>query len=100
MKTPYWTKVVEKAHIRKAAGKPAFTWHQRELSGDFVTCACGKQDPRLLHGACRAPMDNVLYSLGLKFNRNVCGFDPVAAAETLALIEFRSGELLAKMEEI
>lgn len=97
MSTPYWKKVCDKAHARKAAGKPAFTEHQKLLSNSFVTCACGKQDERIRRKNAIAPFDLMLDTLGFRFNDFVRSDNPTAATETLAKIERRAAEVLADL---
>lgn len=93
-KTPYWTDVIARAKERKKLGMKPFTRAQMEKSECWVTCACGKQDERIVRGLNGCPEDIELTDLGMDFCDNVTMGDPHGAAETLAKIEKRSAELL------
>jgi len=99
--TPYWTRVINNALKREDEGKRAFTEEHRKLAGSFVTCACGKQDPRLLDtqgGGFHSPHDDALRWLGFEFSGAVRIDDPSWALKVLLKIEARAGMLVAGME--
>jgi hypothetical protein len=64
-------------------------------SGEWTTCACGKQDPRIPRTKSGAPIDEYLEELGVAFYQNVCAHRFLEAAETLIAIERRAAEILA-----
>lgn len=96
IKTPYWTRVIQRARERARAGLKPFTQHQQNLSADWMTCACGKQDPRIQRSRFgRAPEDRVLRHLGYDFHGAVMAGRPDDAAAILRQIERRAAELLS-----
>ncbi len=96
--TPYWTKVIERAKKRKKKGLEPFTDYQRDLSEEWVTCACGKQDARIPRdhlGLNRgAPLDDRLRHLGNIFCCHVTDGEVVKAGRTLKAIEHRAFQVL------
>jgi hypothetical protein len=97
--TPYWTRVIAQARERKKKGLPAFTEAQKGLAGSWVTCACGKQDPRIPRIGPGKPFDSILSMLGGEFDAAVAlGDDPDMAAQLLHRIEQRAAEVLAEVE--
>lgn len=82
--------------IREAKMRGHFTSDDRALAGNWTTCACGRQGPRILRGVCGAPLDDQLYDLGMDFHRCVAhdAFD--SAAKMLWQIEQRAAAVLAK----
>ena len=100
MKTPYWTKVIATALKKKAAGKPGpyFIQRQMDKANDWVTCACGKQDPRIPRKSWLrsfAPEDDRLRVLGLLFAEYLDIDNPEGALKCLEKIERRSAKILA-----
>ena len=95
-KTPYWWEVIERAKARKAHGKLAFTFRERERAGNWTTCACGKQDIRIpRHGIFdMEPLDKELSLLGVQFSHAVTMDDPDLAEKTLLKIERRGDVVL------
>jgi len=66
-------------------------------SGEWTTCACGKQNPRIPRTKLGCPIDKYLEELGTAFYEHVCAHRFLEAAETLIAIEQRAAELLAKL---
>ena len=98
--TPYWFNVIRRAVTRGNKGLAAFTLKHRAEAYDFVTCACGKQDPRIpRYGEgdlyeTGTPKDKQLKYLGRDFATDVCYNRPYNAMRTLFKIEQRSAEIL------
>lgn len=85
--------------ILAAAKRGGFTEGDGQDSMDWTTCACGKQDPRILRTSWGHPADGRLALLGTDFAGRVCDLDdPAAAARTLVAIEKRAAEILADLE--
>lgn len=80
--------------IIRAEARGAFTGDAKEDANNWTTCACGKQDPRLLGGMARRPMDYDLRQLGYDFGYQVRNDNFLGAARTLIAIEDRAGFLL------
>ena len=98
MKTPYWTKVIDRAIAKADAGLPAFTDAQFKRAEDWVTCACGKQDPRIRRrDYSNAPHDGTLFLLGMSFSEAVENNWPIKAEKILAKIEKRAAVLLKEI---
>ena len=101
--TPYWFNVVRKAITRKNKGKVPFTMEHIEKSGSWVTCACGKQDPRIPRNkpdygvALGEPKDTFLAISGFEFSVCVRNQNPVRALLFLLSIEKRSADILAAL---
>ena len=95
MITPYWTLAIERARVRVAKGKPAFTERAKYLAGNWVSCACGRQDIRLPRGFLGRPEDYKLYLLGDTFCNAVLINHIDRAERTLAKIEIRAAEVIA-----
>jgi len=98
--TPYWTRVINNAIKRKDEGRVPFTREHDRRAMNWVTCACGQQDPRL-HDEDGRPRDPELEILACTFAGYVdeAGGDPRQAMETLLEIEARAVVLLAEMEK-
>jgi hypothetical protein len=90
--TPYWTAVIKEARRRKKKGLVPFVSPVRNKAASWVTCACGKQDPRIPinHG----PVDTRLYSLGCSFYGAVEEQRIDSAEKILHKIERRAAEIL------
>lgn len=99
-KTPYWTKIIEVAKRRAEKGKVAFKEQQIERAGNWVTCACGKQDSRLVRDYEGAPRDEKLTILGMDFYTAVDQQRPDEAEIILAKIERRAIQLLPKPKRV
>lgn len=82
--------------IAEATERGTFTAEDRSLSGDWVTCACGQQDPRIERYKDRAPRDEILQTLGWDFYAAVRANDFDEATSILADIESRSAQLISK----
>ena len=105
--TTYWFGVIKKAITRKNKGEDAFTEQHREKSADWVTCACGKQDPRIPrfsydqdwdpYSMSGSPVDEELNCLGEEFCEHVCKDNPAMALGTLIKIEKRAAEVLKEV---
>ncbi len=90
--TDYWPEAIKEAETR--GGFTALDVHK---AGSWVTCACGKQDPRLLmdgQPSC-GPWDYKLRDLGVQFFNAVLANSVSQARELLASIEERASDLLA-----
>ena len=99
MKTPYWTGVIRRAKKRKEEGKRGFNGKHLELSGSWVTCACGKQDPRIprLHYG-GTPVDMTLFHLAISFCGAVERDHPDDAERVIKQIEIRAAEVLREVK--
>ena len=101
--TPYWTRVIQNAKRRKAAGRTPFTKDNVRLAEDWVTCACGKQDwriPRFVRSYQNgSPVDSEMQRWGMDFMVSVRGQDPNKAGEALAQVERRAIELIKEQEK-
>ena len=83
-----------------------FTLEDSYDSGDWTTCACGTQDPRIPRGVRGTPLDEVLLDGGLVFSKLIdvyedgsnWEFDFVEAAKTLITIEKRAAEIIVELE--
>ena len=73
--------------------------HRRatDLSGQWVTCACGNQCDIIPRSASGTPFDNELESLGFSFHALIDDGQWDLAKNTLNLIEKRSSELIAEL---
>ena len=80
--------------IQLAEERGYFTQQDRRDAGEWPTCACGKQDPRIPRFSNQRPRDYGLESLGLSFYNRVRDHDAVGAADVLVEIEERSREIL------
>lgn len=96
-KTPYWWAVIAEAKLRKKKGLPAFTYAHAAKAGDWQTCACGEQDPRIPRGHWGGPLDDTLDELGMQFYRAVTTDSTNLATRTLLAIEKRAAEVLAQV---
>lgn len=100
MKTPYWTLAIERARVRVAKGKPAFTKRAKELAANWITCACGRQDSRIPlfdpNEPNYGPFDDELRFYGSMFLGDVCNDNIDSAEKYLALIEIRAAEVIAE----
>lgn len=89
-------------HQRIAAARERGTFLARDtkLAGDWATCACGEQDPRIPRYAALddspAPLDDELENLGLDFLTAVEENSFDEAESVLARIEHRATEILAE----
>jgi hypothetical protein len=81
-----------------AAEDGGFTGREKEDAFSWVTCACGKLDPRIPRYGSKVPKDQTLTILGSQFYKAVDRDQPLRAAETLIDIEKRAAEILAGME--
>ena len=91
LQNTYWGKII----ILAEAGKSRFTLNQARKADDWCTCACG----RLTHDIPRNlptelteswPLDEDLYSLGVKYNACIGDDRPIEAAKVLVAIEDRA----------
>jgi hypothetical protein len=82
--------------IREAEERGEFTEDEKDLSAEWVTCACGEQDGRLLQDN-GIPRFTDLMSLGVEFCGAVDGNRFADAKYTLARIENRAAYYLSKM---
>ena len=99
--TPYWFNVIRRAITRWNKGLRPFTERHKRIAFNFTTCACGKQDPRILRrmsNGVMVPIDARLYALGCTFYGDVGGEHPHHAMKTLLKIEKRAGEIIAEVE--
>lgn len=81
--------------IDAAEQRSAFSEQDRDLAAEWVTCACGEQDPRLPRLYGYVPKDMELRDLGGAFCAAV-NEDKFGKARTcLARIEQRAAEILA-----
>lgn len=79
--------------IDRAAERGSFDDADLDLAANWVTCACGEQDPRIPR-KCGAPEDLELRLLGSDFSRAVQSDSFFEASKLLGLIERRAAELL------
>lgn len=66
-KTPYWWGVLERGVRRLRKGQTPFTGKHYRLAGNWVTCACGRQDARIPRVGFGMPADRQLANLGVTF---------------------------------
>ena len=94
----------------ESQGKPAFDWNAflenppklgskkhrnaKDLSGDWVTCACGNLCDMIARSPLGTPYDDQLERLGSMFHTDVIRADWENAKNTLYLIEKRSQEII------
>lgn len=91
--TPFWWQALDDLEARPAnTGVPMDIWARASC---WVTCACGKQDPRIPRGSIGAPIDEGLRKLGEAFPIAVGARDVPLARNILIQIEKRAAELLA-----
>ena len=90
----YWQR-----RINLARKRGHFTKWDRTKAADWVTCACGKQDPEIPRDAYMVPVDPALRALGLRFYDSVIGYSFDAAEETLKAIDARAAEVLAEVAQ-
>lgn len=84
--------------IDEAEWRGAFTQEDRDLSAEWVTCACGQQDPRIPRfPRSFVPQDMVLRDLGGAFCAAVMGNEFRKARRCLVSIERRVSEVLAAL---
>ena len=90
--------------IVESEGNTFFSLVDRFESDDWITCACGEQDPRLHRkrdtniGIKDSPLDNKLYKYGMDFTDAVHADNFLEAAQILVKIEERAAQLLSKMK--
>ena len=97
-----WHERIEQAKARRAAGLPKdewFTTDDKNRAGDYVTCACGEQDPRIPRMADGQPLDAELAVTGAYFSGEVSICDIEEAERCLAQIEARAAEVLRGLEQ-
>ena len=82
--------------IIRAEKRGYFTTSDNGEARNWNTCACGKQDKRLL--SYGKPKDFWLYHWGCVFSDQVGTDHPLGAAKTLIKIEKRAAKILAWME--
>lgn len=88
-----WWRIIDEAEARRNLADGEF-----RLACDYVTCACGHQDPRIPRDpetAC--PLDDTLADLGLDFPDALMDREWDAARRILAKIEKRSTEILYEL---
>lgn len=85
-----WRQIIATARRRKGG----FTGLECEKAADWVTCACGRQDPRIPRGGMGVPMDDELTRLGIVFSRAVAVQNFDLAEETLRRIDDRAAIVL------
>ena len=91
--TKTWWKRIEKAEARGC-----FTEYDIEAARDWVTCACGEQDPRIPRWpGYEVPKDPYLKRFGELFYEAVQRGTPDEARGILAKIERRATEVLAAL---
>jgi hypothetical protein len=83
--------------IIRAEETGAFTGRDASESGEWTTCACGKQDPRIPRYYDGEPHDGGLMLYGMRFVDYVSANQYTEAADTLIAIEHRAAELLAEL---
>ncbi len=107
MTTPYWTTAIANAVKRRRQGETPFSAEHIRRAKSWVTCACGKQNPRIPRVGIKdttwpanagAPLDIKLQIHGQEFYRAVCGQFPNRAEGILAKIELRGAEVVAELE--
>lgn len=82
--------------IIEARERGHFTVEDCKLAGDWVTCACGQQDPRIARDSDGAPVDKQLMNRGCDFFAAVRADDFDEAAALLDEIEKRAAEVLSE----
>lgn len=83
-----------------AMGKRGFPTRKEEAGAkSWQTCACGKQDKRIPRSSLGEPLDPDLKDLGRSFFCRIYHSQFDGAAEVLAKIERRAGEILATLEK-
>lgn len=88
-----WHERIERA--REAGWFSNDDWR---LARNYVTCACGEQDPRIPRNELTGqPIDDELAILGMDFYDNVTDGEIDRAGEVLAKIEIRAAEILEGM---
>lgn len=104
--TSYWGK-----RIIKAEKRGRFTENDSEMVADWMTCACGKQDPRIPRldfetcianrslGCLGAPADSELREKGVIFYNHIKEHRFVDAARTLVKIEKRASIVLRMAQQ-
>lgn len=80
--------------IAAAEKRGSFLDRDIEDSGEWVTCACGAQDPKIPRDLDGSPIDRKLEDLGLQFCDAVADDNPKAATATLKKIEKRATWLM------
>ena len=90
--TPDWWHWLDLLESCPGAGVPIAFWAK---AATWVTCACGKQDPRIPRDWVGAPIDEELRNLGEAFPIAVGARDVPLARNILIQIEKRAAELLA-----
>lgn len=96
-------RIIAEAFKRRVLGKKPFLRRDIKKSQSWVTCACGKQDPRIPREPRNeywdgyAPKDKKLYSAGVMFFESLEKQNPAAALKVLGLIERRSALILKKV---
>jgi hypothetical protein len=70
-----------------------------DISGDWVTCACGTQCDVIPRYEGGRPKDKLLYDLGVKFAYAIDDRNLQYAKDTLLKIELRSSELINEINE-
>ena len=103
VEVPYWFRVIARAQEKKENGAiDPFTEKEIKKSGNWTTCACGHQDPRIpRHGPDSYeeegfPLDDNLSSLGYDFFMAVQDQNPELAAVKLLQIEARAAIVLQR----
>ncbi len=101
--TPYWTRVCRNGIKRRQKGKRPFRAIHIKLAGKWVTCACGKQDPRIpratdswLKNSFWMPRDCRLAALGREFFDAIYEQNPYKAFDVLCMIERRSAKVITE----
>jgi len=85
---------------RAKANGGRFTAEDCKLANNWVTCACGEQDPRIParhYEADSMPDDSELARFGYDFHNVVVDNKPYAAERILSRIETRAGEILVEL---
>lgn len=82
---------------RAEEANSGFTFADRVDATDWVTCACGEQDPRIPREESGAPEDEQLLDLGVGFAEAVQDDDWALAREILFEIEERVAVILASV---
>lgn len=82
--------------IIAAEERGSFSFEDCVDAGEWTTCACGKQDPRIPR-EFGIPIDSDLKFFGVRFHANLVGNDFVFAASYLIAIEKRAGKVLAEV---
>ena len=80
--------------IRAAEARGSFTEDDRRRATDWVTCACGQQDPRIPRYESGGPVDEQLDTFGLDFAMAVRADNMAGARSLLAKIESRARAVL------